>query len=220
MKSIKVLIVDDQKLFAECLKRVLEEESEIVDASVASNGAEALVELDRGGADVVLLDISMPVMNGIETTRKIRLQFPETKVLMLTTFGYDEYVKAALEKGAVGYLLKDISSSELLAAIKAAMDGVRVVSPQILRGFSSVPTHIVAAPAPVWLRELTQRERDILLFVMKGYSNEEIADRLFLGLQTVKNYLHKVYAKLGVKNRFQAMRLAMEVKLDTLVDPT
>ena len=166
--------------------------------------------------DVVLMDIHVPVMDGIEATRLIHRKYPAVAVLMLTTFGYDEYVKAALDKGAVGYLLKDISSAELLASIRAVQDGVRVISPQVLEGMAGMPRRSAESEAAPWLRELTSREKDILVLAMKGFSNEEIAKRVFLSLQTVKNYLSSIYGKLGVENRFQAMRLAMEFKIDTL----
>ena len=131
---MKILIVDDQKLFADSLKKVLlSEEKEIQAISIAWNGEEALAALARGIPDVILMDIHMPVMDGIEATRLIHLEHPEVKILMLTTFGYDEYVKAALEKGAVGFLLKDISTTELMASVRAALSGVRIVSPRCWR---------------------------------------------------------------------------------------
>lgn len=215
---MKVLIVDDQKLFAESLKKVLlAEEKAVESVAIAFNGEEALAAMQGEVPDVVLMDIHMPVMDGIEATRLIHRKYPAVAVLMLTTFGYDEYVKAALDKGAVGYLLKDISSTELLASIRAVQGGVRIISQQVLEGMAGLPRRSAESKAaPLWLRELTPRERDILILAMKGFSNEEIAQRVFLGLQTVKNYLSSIYAKLGVQNRFQAMRLAMEHKIDTL----
>ena len=216
---MKILIVDDQKLFAESLKKVLlSEDPAVKSVAIAFNGEEALAQMQKEAPDVVLMDIHMPVMDGIEATRLIRRRYADVKVLMLTTFGYDEYVKAALDKGAVGYLLKDISSTELLAAIRAVREGVQgIISPQVLEGMAGAPRRRAEdRPAPAWLRELTPREKDILVLAMKGFSNEEIAERIFLGLQTVKNYLSTIYAKLGVQNRFQAMRLAMEYKIDTV----
>ncbi len=217
---MKILIVDDQKLFADSLKKVLLSEDRSVESvAIAYNGAEALAEMLKEAPDVILMDIHMPVMDGIEATRLIHRKYPGVRILMLTTFGYDEYVKAALDKGAVGYLLKDISSSELLASIRAAQGGVRIISPQVLEGIAGVQRRPPEGPrVPPWLRDLTGRERDILVLAMKGFSNEEIAEKVFLSLQTVKNYLSSIYGKLGVENRFQAMRLAMEFKIDSLVD--
>jgi len=214
---VKILIVDDQKLFADSLKKVLLlEDKDIQEVAIAWNGEEALAALSQGIPDVILMDIHMPAMDGIDATRRIHNAYPEVKILMLTTFGYDEYVKAALENGAVGYLLKDISSAELLASIRAALGGVRIVSPQVLEGITRAPRSTAAPALPAWYRELTPREKDILVLVMKGFSNEEIAEKIFLSLQTVKNYLSTIYSKLGVDNRFQAMRLAMECKADVL----
>jgi len=215
---MKILIVDDQKLFADSLKKVLlSEDKSVGSVAIAYNGAEALAEMLKQVPDVILMDIHMPVMNGIEATRLIHRKYPDVKILMLTTFGYDEYVKAALDKGAVGYLLKDISSSELLASIRAAQSGVRIISPQVLEGIAGMQRRPPEGPrVPPWLRELTARERDILVLAMRGFSNEEIAEKVFLSLQTVKNYLSSIYGKLGVENRFQAMRLAMEFKIDTI----
>jgi DNA-binding NarL/FixJ family response regulator len=215
---MKILIVDDQKLFADSLKKVLlSEDKSVGSVAIAYNGAEALAEMLKQVPDVILMDIHMPVMNGIEATRLIHRKYPDVKILMLTTFGYDEYVKAALDKGAVGYLLKDISSSELLASIRAAQSGVRIISPQVLEGIAGMQRRPPEGPrVPPWLRELTARERDILVLAMKGFNNEEIAEKVFLSLQTVKNYLSSIYGKLGVENRFQAMRLAMEFKIDTI----
>ncbi len=214
---MKIPIVDDQKLFADSLKKVLlSEEKDLQSIAIAWNGQEALANLLQDVPDVILMDIHMPVMDGIEATGLIHQKYPDVKILMLTTFGYDDYVKAALEKGAVGYLLKDISSEELLASVRAALSGVRIVSPQVLEGITRSPRSQDAPQVPAWYRDLTPRERDVLVLVMKGFSNEEIAEKSFLSLQTVKNYLSTIYSKLGVENRFQAMRLAMEFKVDLL----
>jgi DNA-binding NarL/FixJ family response regulator len=219
---MKILIVDDQKLFADSLKKVLaSEEKDITSIAIALDGREALASLAESVPDVILMDIHMPVMDGIAATGLIHQRYPQIKILMLTTFGYDEYVKAALEKGAVGYLLKDISTAELLTSIRAALSGVRIVSPQVLEGMTRAPRAADAPPVPPrWFQELTPRERDILVLVMKGFSNEEIAEKIFLGQQSVKNYLSTMFSKLGVENRFEAMRLAMEFKIDTLPNGT
>ena len=132
---MNILIVDDQKLFTDSLKKVLlSEQKDVESIAIAVNGQEALSALEKSVPDVILMDIHMPVMDGIEATGIIHQKYPLVKILMLTTFGYDDYVKAALEKGAVGYLLKDISTEELLASVRAALSGVRIVSPQVLEG--------------------------------------------------------------------------------------
>jgi DNA-binding NarL/FixJ family response regulator len=217
LKKLRVLLVDDQKLLTDSLKRVLSSEQDIETVGIAAGGEEATEEVQRHPYDVVLMDIHMPNMNGIEATRIIHQRSPMLKIIMLTTFGYDEWVKAAMENGAVGYLLKDISSNDLLAAIRGACTGMRIVSPRVMNGISFSPSgERTTSSVPSWFRQLSDHERDILLLVMKGYSNEEIAARIHLSTQTIKNYLSLVYEKLGVHNRFQAMRLAIEHKLDSL----
>lgn len=213
---MRVLIVDDQKLFSDSLKRVLlGEKEEVESVSTALNGEAALREIQTTSPDIVLMDVHMPVMNGIEATRIIHKRFPAVKILILSAFGYDDYVRAALENGAVGYLLKDISPEELLKSLRAASTGLRIISPHVLDGASRRASSRQQSAAPPWLHELTGRERDVLFLVIKGYSNEEIAELLSLGMQTVKNYLSSIYGKLDVKNRFQAMRLAMEARFDS-----
>ena len=217
MKKLQVLLVDDQKLLTDSLKRVLESEEDVGTVRIAAGGEEAIAEIQRCSYDIVLMDIHMPNMTGIEATRIMHQKDPKLKIIMLTTFGYDEWIKAAMENGAVGYLLKDISSSELIAAIRGANTGMRVVSPGVMEAVSLVPSaEKTAASVPNWFRQLSDHERDILVLVMKGYSNEEIASRIHLSTQTIKNYLSLIYDKLNVNNRFQAMRLAIEQKLDSL----
>jgi DNA-binding NarL/FixJ family response regulator len=217
LKPLRVLIVDDQKLLTDSLKRVLASEKDIETVRLAANAEEAIAEVQRNSYDVILMDIHLPKQNGIEATRIIHQNFPETKILMLTAFGYDEWVKAAMQNGAVGYLLKDISSDELLSAIRAACNGMRIVSPRLLDVISRpTSSDTKTESVPAWFRQLSNRERDVLVLIMRGYSNEEIAAQIHLSTQTVKNYLSTVYEKLGVRNRFQAMRLAMECKIDGL----
>lgn len=218
MKKLKILIVDDQKLFADSLGKVIRSEKDSIESvATVTSGTEALRFLQKEVPDIILMDIHMPGMDGIELTKTIHWKYPEVKILMLTTFGYDEYVKDAMNLGAVGYLLKDISSEELIASILGASNGLRIVSPKVLEGAYKIKR----APAeqrsiPDWYYQLTHREKEILILVQRGYSNDEIAEQVLLSVQTVKNYLSSVYDKLGVKNRFQAMRLAMEYKVDTL----
>ena len=218
MSKIRILIVDDQKLFADSLGKVIRSEEEFIESVASVNsGAEALSFLQKEVPDIILMDIHMPGMDGIELTRAIHRKYSEVKILMLTTFGYDEYVKDAMHYGAVGYLLKDISSEELLASIQGASKGLRIVSPKVIEGAYKIKR----APSgpqsiPDWYYQLTHREKEILILVQKGYSNDEIAEQVLLSVQTVKNYLSSIYEKLYVKNRFQAMRLAMEYKVDTI----
>jgi DNA-binding NarL/FixJ family response regulator len=217
VRKLRILIVDDQKLFSDSLKRVLvAEKDDIESVATSPNGEAALREISAAAPDIVLMDVHMPVMNGIEATRLVHKRFPGVKILILSAFGYDDYVKTALENGAVGYLLKDISPAELLKSLQAASAGLRIISPRVLdRGTRRSSQAARQSSAPAWFHELTGRERDVLFLVVKGYSNEEIAEMLSLGMQTVKNYLSSIYGKLDVKNRFQAMRLAMEGRFDS-----
>ncbi len=218
MKKLKVLIVDDQKLFGDSLKTVLMGNGEIIeDVAIAMNGEEAVKSLHSQQVDIVLMDIHMPIMDGIEATKIIHRKYPDIKILMLTTYGYDEYVRDAIKNGAVGFLLKDISSDELISSIQGASNGLRIVSPEVVNGaYPPARETKGQKEIPDWYNYLTQREKEILIFVQQGFSNGEIAEKLFLSIQTVKNYLSSIYEKMEVKNRFQAMRLAMEFKVDTL----
>ncbi|MBF9014255.1 MULTISPECIES: response regulator transcription factor [unclassified Oceanispirochaeta] len=218
MNKLKILIVDDQKLFADSLGKVIRSEQDSIESvSIVNSGREALETLQDETADIILMDIHMPGMDGIELTRTVHKKYPSIKILMLTTFGYDDYVKDAMNYGAVGYLLKDISSEELLASIQGASQGLRIVSPKVLEGAYKIRrASSESQEIPDWYYQLTHREKEILILVQKGYSNDEIASQVLLSTQTVKNYLSTIYEKLEVKNRFQAMRLAMEYKVDTI----
>jgi len=218
MNKLKILIVDDQKLFADSLGKVIRSEKDSIESvSIVNSGKEALETLQDEITDIILMDIHMPGMDGIELTRAVHKKYPSIKILMLTTFGYDEYVKDAMNYGAVGYLLKDISSDELLASIQGASQGLRIVSPKVLEGaYKLKKTSSGPQSIPDWYYQLTHREKEILILVQKGYSNDEIAGQVLLSVQTVKNYVSTIYEKLEVKNRFQAMRLAMEFKVDTI----
>jgi len=218
MNKLKILIVDDQKLFADSLGKVIRSEKDSIESvSIVHSGKEALDTLLIETPEIILMDIHMPGMDGIELTRAVHKKYPEIKILMLTTFGYDEYVKDAMNYGAVGYLLKDISSEELLASIQGASQGLRIVSPKVLEGAYKIKRAPSGSQTiPDWYYQLTHREKEILILVQKGFSNDEIAEQVLLSVQTVKNYLSTIYEKLEVKNRFQAMRLAMEYKVDTI----
>lgn len=222
-KKIRVLLVDDQNLFVESLRNVLEtraEDLEVVD--VALNGEAALDIVSQLLPDIVIMDIRMPVMGGVECTKLIKGKYPQIKVLMLTNFDDDQDVVQALRLGASGYLLKDMSPAELIVAIRAAFAGEVLISPQLAvrlaQKLSVIPNPGEEAgqttgAKPSWLQKLRNRERDVLMLLADGYSNEEIAKRLYLGEQTVKNHVSAIYGKLGVKNRTQAVRTVIEAGL-------
>ncbi len=224
MRPRSILIADDQKLFAQSLKRVLESDPRATaSVFVASSGEEA-VELHRTlRPDVVLLDVSMPDLNGVEALRAIRADDPEAVVVMLTAFGYDEYVHAAMAAGAKGYVLKDITPDELQNVIRTVAGGGIVLSPEVtggaFKGDSSSGT-AGATGGREWFYRLTDKERDLLRLIARGFSNGEIGDTLHLGPQTVRNYTSALYAKIGARDRFEAIRLAIETGFDHHVEST
>jgi len=217
---VKILIVDDQKLFAESLAGILAGLSEgaVGEIRIASNGEEALQVVPRFHPEIVLLDIFMPGMGGLEALKTIHKEHPEVKVLMLTTFGYDTYVKDALGGGASGYLLKDTTPQEVWSAIAAVLAGQTVMSPSVVETLSGRPRpQGQKSLTPHWFPLLSEKERKILLLISKGLSNEEIADRLHLGKNTIRNYVSALYEKIDVKDRFSAIRVAIEAQIHTLV---
>lgn len=225
-ERIKTLIVDDQALFATSLKLVLENsrsgDFEVV--GIASNGIECLDKVDALHPDIVLLDVYMPEMDGVEAAAVIHRNHPEIKVVMLTTFDDDTYVKKALKSGASGYVLKNIDAEELAACLTTVQKGMVLLSPSVgsrlaeggeLRNGTqqearrSVPTiEVLQARFP----ELKPREAEILQLVLLGNSNYQIARNLFIAEQTVRNYTSSIYTKIGVDDRFQAIQLFGTVK--------
>ncbi len=224
MNKIKLLLVDDQVLFVESLKKLLEmtvKEIEVV--GIAPNGKVALEMTVETKPDIILMDIRMPEMDGVESTRLIKEKFPQVKILILTTFEDEEYVMEAFQYGAVGYLLKDVPPNELIAAIHSIYRGGVTVSPKMAtklaeklfqtnQGDKPVPKRINSNP---WIKELSNKEKEILSLIAKGYNNKEIARRLFIAEQTVKNYVSIIYLKIGARDRVQAARIASEAGLDT-----
>lgn len=214
-----VLLVDDQALLRMGFRLVLEAEDDLQIVGEAGDGRSAVDQVSALRPDVVLMDVRMPGMNGIEATERIVTDHPGTRVLILTTFDLDEYAFAALRVGASGFLLKDARPQELVSAIRAVASGDAVVSPRVTRRmlemFSShLPT---GGRAPDGLdprlAELTPRELDVLRAVAEGLSNAEVAARFFLSEATVKTHVGRILAKLGVRDRVQAVVLAYETGL-------
>jgi len=218
---VKILIVDDQRLFAESLAGILTGLGEgiLEEVRIAGTGEEALQLVPRYRPDLVLLDIFMPGMGGLETLRLLHNAHPGVKVLMLTTFGYDTYVKEAVLGGASGYLLKDTTPQEVWSAIAAVLNGQTVLSPAVVESLSGKPRAAMGQKSlvPEWFPLLSDKERKILLLISKGLSNEEIADKLNLGKNTIRNYVSALYEKIGVKDRFGAIRVGIEAQIHTLV---
>jgi DNA-binding NarL/FixJ family response regulator len=221
MNKIKLILADDQTLITQSLKIVLETQSdEIQVIGVAEDGFQVLELVKRNSPDLILMDVRMPRMDGVEATRIITQSGKNIKIIMLTTFDDYEYVREAMKAGAVGYLLKDISTDELIAAVKAAFHGAVLISPTIVAklftsGGKGYITHnkLSLPEAPDWYEELTDREKTLLYLVGRGFTNKEIAGELFLAEQTVKNYLSVLYEKIGVEDRTQTRRMLSEFNL-------
>jgi DNA-binding NarL/FixJ family response regulator len=214
---VRVLLVDDQPLLRMGFKLVLEDEPDLHVVGEAGDGTEALRQVAALTPDVVLMDVRMPGMNGIEATERIVAAGSTSRVLILTTFDLDEYAFAALRAGASGFLLKDARPAELTGAIRAVATGDAVVSPRVTRRMLELFAEELpdghAAPSvrsDPRLDDLTQREREVLLAVAEGLSNAEVAARLFLSEATVKTHVGRVLAKLGVRDRVQAVVFAYE----------
>jgi DNA-binding NarL/FixJ family response regulator len=204
---VRVLLADDQALFREALATLLEVRPEIEVVGEAGNGAAALERAAVLRPDVVLMDLHMPVLDGIAATLRLRVEQPEVRVLALTTFDDDEDVFAALRAGAVGYLLKDVSSDRLVEALLAAARGESVLQPsvaaKVVARFAALPDQQAPRPQPLVV-PLSDRELDVLRRLAEGESNREIAAALFLAEGTVKNHVTNVLAKLGARDRTQA----------------
>jgi len=206
-QPIRILLADDHEIVREGLRMLLSEEPEIDVVGEASSGAEAIRLCAALSPDVVLMDVVMPGMNGIEATRGIRENKCRAHVLMLTSFSEDGIVRDAIRAGAVGYVMKDVSRADLLRAIKSAAQGVATLHPAAQR---SLMNQIVDPPAPSLLDSLTDRETDVLTQIARGRSNKEIAAALSLTEGTVKGYVSTILVKLEVDDRTQAALYAVK----------
>jgi len=214
---ISVLIVDDQALQRFGFRMLLEATPDTEVAGEAAHGAEAVRRTAELRPDVVLMDIRMPGMDGIEATRHIVAGGARSRVLALTTFDLDEYAHAALRAGASGFLLKDAHPEELLAGIRAVARGDAVVAPALTRRLLDAYAHHLPAAStgrtdPRW-EALTDREREILVAIGQGRTNGEIAERLVLSESTVKTHVGRVLAKIGARDRIQAVIIAYDLGL-------
>ena len=211
--SIRIVLVDDQELVRTGFRMVLDAQPDMTVVGEAGDGLAAVEFIRSHSADVVVMDARMPRLDGVEATRRIRLAGDRPRVLMLTTFDLDEYAFAALKAGASGFLLKDVPPEELLFAIRAVHSGDAVVAPSTTRRlidqFAPLLPAGDAAPPPE-LSCLTEREREVLGHVAQGLSNGEIARQLFLSEATVKTHVGRILAKLGLRDRVQAVVFAYE----------
>lgn len=214
MTTVRVLLADDQPLFREGLRTLLSTRADIEVVGEAGNGLEAMALVERCRPAVILMDLRMPEMDGIQATAKIRERWPAIPVLVLTTFDDDGNLFGALRAGAAGYLLKDVSSETLVAAIHAAARGESflqsTVTGKVVAAFTRLMTSDTPRPEALVL-PLSPREREILALVATGASNKEVADRLCLAEGTVKNHVTNILAKLDVRDRTQAALRAREL---------
>ena len=210
---VRILIVDDQALVRAGFRMILEAEEDIEVVGEAADGREAVAEVNRLRPDVVLMDVRMPEMDGIEATRRLVDGGATAKVVMLTTFDMDEYVYEALRAGASGFLLKDVPPEQLVAGIRAVASGDALLAPSVTRRvieeFVRRPPESVRTP-PAELGDLTAREAEILRLIARGLSNAEIAKELVVSETTVKTHVAHVLMKLGLRDRVQAVVFAYE----------
>lgn len=211
---IRVLVADDQALVRSGFRMILEAHEGIEVAGEAADGAEAVALTARLSPDVVLMDIRMPRMDGLDATRKLVTAGSGARVLVLTTFDTDEYVYAAMKAGASGFLLKDVRAEQLVEAVRSVAAGDTLLAPAVTRRLID---RFVSRPAPgaqpEQLSELSPRELDVLGLIAKGLSNSEIAAALFVTEATVKTHITRILSKLGIRDRVQAVIVAYECGL-------
>jgi DNA-binding NarL/FixJ family response regulator len=219
MGKIRILLADDHALVREGTRELLEQEEDLEVVAEAEDGQEAVRLANRLHPEVVLMDIAMPKLNGIEATKQIKATHPDTAVLMLTAYDDDQYIFALLEAGAAGYLLKTVGSGELVKAVRAVHAGESVLSPSIARKvvdhFARPTSELREEPAD---GALTEREMEVLELAAKGMTNREIAQALSLSIRTVQAHLTNVFGKLGVGSRTEAVLYALREGWLTLED--
>ena len=207
---MKVIICDDQAIVRDGLVMLLKLEPDIEVVGTTGDGAEAVELVVEKRPDLILMDLKMPIMNGVEATRQIRMKYPEVKVLVLTTYADDEWVFDAIQAGASGYLLKDTPREELIRAVRGTVTGKTYVDPSIAgKVLDQVSSH-QTQQATLITSKLTEREIEVLRLVARGLSNADIADQLFLSDGTVRNHVSAILAKLGVSDRTQAAVIAIQ----------
>ncbi|MFC5665467.1 response regulator [Kitasatospora misakiensis] len=217
MKPIRVVVADDQELVRAGFGMILDAQPDIEVVAEAADGAEAVEAVRAHGPDVLLLDVRMPVMDGLEAARRVCAEHPETKVIMLTTFDIDDYVFDALYAGASGFLLKDVRRDDLVHGVRMVASGEALLAPSVTRRLIGEfaarrpgSAERAARPPSRLLEQLTARERETLVLLARGLSNAEIAAELVVSEHTVKTHVSNVLAKLGLRDRVHAVVFAYE----------
>lgn len=207
---MRIIICDDQAIVRDGLAMMLKLEADIKIVGTAEDGAVAIELTDKEKPDLVLMDLKMPVMNGVDAIRQIKTKHPEIKVLVLTTYDDDEWLFDAIRAGASGYLLKDTPRNELVAAVKGTVTGKTFIDPMIAGRVLEQVSNRQSHSATKITSKLTEREIEILRLIAKGLSNADISERLFLSEGTVRNHVSAILTKLGVADRTQAAVLAIQ----------
>jgi DNA-binding NarL/FixJ family response regulator len=207
---IRVALVDDDALIRAGLRMIIEQAGDMEVVATAGNGEEALRVASEHRPDVMLMDVRMPVLDGIEATRRITDSDDAPRVIILTTFELDEYVFEALRAGASGFLLKRTEPEQLVGAIRVVAGGEALLSPSVTRRLIEEFTRRPPVGTGERLTNLTEREREVLLLIARGLSNQELAEQLFIADNTVKTHVKRIFTKLGARDRAQAIVMAYE----------
>jgi DNA-binding NarL/FixJ family response regulator len=212
--KIRVLLADDQRLFTDSICTLIKNYAKDMEViGVAATGAEAVKLAQTLQPQVILMDVRMPEMDGVQATQNILKFSPQIRIMMLSTFDEDDYVREALHHGAAGYLLKDVSPTELIASIRAIKEGSVQISPSVASKLVEqlYERNGKKSQGIEWYQTLSQREREIFMLISKGYGNTQISQELGIAEQTVRNHVSSIYGKLGIKDRFQIIQYANEL---------
>lgn len=209
--KIKVMIVDDHEIVREGLKKLIDVYPEIEVVATLASGKECLDQLDHFSPDVILMDISMPGLSGIETTRLCREKHPSVNVIMLTIYDDDHHVLKAVEAGASGYVIKNVRKADLLTIIKKVHEGKAFLDPEVTTSILQMLRHPNQDPGNARPDYFSAREMEILLALTQGYSNQKIAEKLYLSENTIKSHLKNIFKKLSVSSRSEAITKAIQM---------